>query len=165
MPYFFKTFWGVWHYILNITTSFFVPNDQCKAEKLSWRGYQWNQYQNIPVSDFSFFNFGFLLTCSGVLHICGDTLMLGQNFDDEVWTFIWNLRSVRTNSQCDSTKYWSMIHTVHHRKVPEGKRHCGFAGDHGYDNKINSMQVLLIIYINKSPGWPLTSSNIYYTSI
>uniref|UniRef100_A0A665WQJ8 SMB domain-containing protein n=1 Tax=Echeneis naucrates TaxID=173247 RepID=A0A665WQJ8_ECHNA len=28
------------------------------------------------------------------------------------------------------------------RKVPEGRRHCGFSGDHGYDNKINSMQVL-----------------------
>ncbi|KAM7382386.1 hypothetical protein PAMP_002115 [Pampus punctatissimus] len=26
------------------------------------------------------------------------------------------------------------------RKVPEGRRHCGFSGDHGYDNKINSMQ-------------------------
>uniref|UniRef100_A0A3P8VUV1 Ectonucleotide pyrophosphatase/phosphodiesterase 2 n=1 Tax=Cynoglossus semilaevis TaxID=244447 RepID=A0A3P8VUV1_CYNSE len=32
------------------------------------------------------------------------------------------------------------------RKVPEGKRHCGFAGDHGYDNKINSMQTIFLGY-------------------
>lgn len=30
------------------------------------------------------------------------------------------------------------------RKVPEGKRHCGFSGDHGYDNKITSMQVVTV---------------------
>ncbi|XP_060727255.1 ectonucleotide pyrophosphatase/phosphodiesterase family member 2 isoform X2 [Tachysurus vachellii] len=39
------------------------------------------------------------------------------------------------------------------RKPPEGKRHsqgekgkCGFAGDHGYDNKINSMQTIFLGY-------------------
>ncbi|XP_030606550.1 autotaxin isoform X2 [Archocentrus centrarchus] len=32
------------------------------------------------------------------------------------------------------------------RKVPEGRRHCGFAGDHGYDNKINSMQTVFVGY-------------------
>ncbi|KAF3840323.1 hypothetical protein F7725_019040 [Dissostichus mawsoni] len=32
------------------------------------------------------------------------------------------------------------------RKAPEGKRHCGFAGDHGYDNKINSMQTIFLGY-------------------
>ncbi|XP_072251129.1 autotaxin [Leuresthes tenuis] len=32
------------------------------------------------------------------------------------------------------------------RKVPEGKRHCGFLGDHGYDNKINSMQTIFLGY-------------------
>uniref|UniRef100_A0A3Q1BJH4 SMB domain-containing protein n=1 Tax=Amphiprion ocellaris TaxID=80972 RepID=A0A3Q1BJH4_AMPOC len=32
------------------------------------------------------------------------------------------------------------------RKVPEGRRHCGFAGDHGYDNKINSMQTIFLGY-------------------
>ncbi|XP_076745797.1 autotaxin isoform X1 [Maylandia zebra] len=32
------------------------------------------------------------------------------------------------------------------RKVPEGRRHCGFAGDHGYDNKINSMQTIFVGY-------------------
>uniref|UniRef100_A0A7N6B1A1 SMB domain-containing protein n=1 Tax=Anabas testudineus TaxID=64144 RepID=A0A7N6B1A1_ANATE len=32
------------------------------------------------------------------------------------------------------------------RKVPEGKRHCGFSGDHGYDNKINSMQTIFLGY-------------------
>lgn len=40
-------------------------------------------------------------------------------------------------------EFW--FHAVCYRKSPEGgKRHpgkCGFAGDHGYDNKINSMQV------------------------
>uniref|UniRef100_A0A8D3D1L8 SMB domain-containing protein n=1 Tax=Scophthalmus maximus TaxID=52904 RepID=A0A8D3D1L8_SCOMX len=30
------------------------------------------------------------------------------------------------------------------RKVPEGRRHCGFAGDHGYDNKITSMQTIFL---------------------
>uniref|UniRef100_A0A3Q4H6P3 Ectonucleotide pyrophosphatase/phosphodiesterase 2 n=1 Tax=Neolamprologus brichardi TaxID=32507 RepID=A0A3Q4H6P3_NEOBR len=34
----------------------------------------------------------------------------------------------------------------HYRKVPEGRRHCGFAGDHGYDNKINSMQTIFVGY-------------------
>ncbi|XP_061571611.1 ectonucleotide pyrophosphatase/phosphodiesterase family member 2-like [Cololabis saira] len=32
------------------------------------------------------------------------------------------------------------------RKVPEGRRHCGFLGDHGYDNKINSMQTIFLGY-------------------
>uniref|UniRef100_A0A8C4NK51 SMB domain-containing protein n=1 Tax=Dicentrarchus labrax TaxID=13489 RepID=A0A8C4NK51_DICLA len=32
------------------------------------------------------------------------------------------------------------------RKVPEVKRHCGFSGDHGYDNKINSMQTIFLGY-------------------
>uniref|UniRef100_A0A3Q3GAQ0 Ectonucleotide pyrophosphatase/phosphodiesterase 2 n=1 Tax=Labrus bergylta TaxID=56723 RepID=A0A3Q3GAQ0_9LABR len=32
------------------------------------------------------------------------------------------------------------------RRVPEGRRHCGFAGDHGYDNKINSMQTIFLGY-------------------
>uniref|UniRef100_A0A669DKF6 Ectonucleotide pyrophosphatase/phosphodiesterase 2 n=1 Tax=Oreochromis niloticus TaxID=8128 RepID=A0A669DKF6_ORENI len=32
------------------------------------------------------------------------------------------------------------------RKVPEGRRHCGLAGDHGYDNKINSMQTIFVGY-------------------
>ncbi|KAM8733897.1 autotaxin isoform 1-T1 [Acanthopagrus schlegelii] len=32
------------------------------------------------------------------------------------------------------------------RKAPEGKRHCGFSGDHGYDNKINSMQTIFLGY-------------------
>ncbi|XP_035984802.1 ectonucleotide pyrophosphatase/phosphodiesterase family member 2 isoform X1 [Fundulus heteroclitus] len=32
------------------------------------------------------------------------------------------------------------------RKVPEGRRHCGFSGDHGYDNKINSMQTIFLGY-------------------
>uniref|UniRef100_A0A8C5G9T5 SMB domain-containing protein n=1 Tax=Gouania willdenowi TaxID=441366 RepID=A0A8C5G9T5_GOUWI len=32
------------------------------------------------------------------------------------------------------------------RKAPEGKRPCGFAGDHGYDNKINSMQTIFLGY-------------------
>ncbi|XP_034029789.1 ectonucleotide pyrophosphatase/phosphodiesterase family member 2 isoform X1 [Thalassophryne amazonica] len=32
------------------------------------------------------------------------------------------------------------------RKVPEGKRHCSFSGDHGYDNKINSMQTIFLGY-------------------
>ncbi|KAM9309835.1 autotaxin isoform 4-T4 [Pholidichthys leucotaenia] len=32
------------------------------------------------------------------------------------------------------------------RRVPEGKRHCGFSGDHGYDNKINSMQTIFLGY-------------------
>ncbi|XP_029695289.1 autotaxin isoform X2 [Takifugu rubripes] len=32
------------------------------------------------------------------------------------------------------------------RKVPEGKRHCGFSGDHGYDNKITSMQTIFLGY-------------------
>ncbi|MEQ2216497.1 Ectonucleotide pyrophosphatase/phosphodiesterase member 2, partial [Xenoophorus captivus] len=32
------------------------------------------------------------------------------------------------------------------RKVPEGRRHCGFSGDHGYDNKINSMQTIFVGY-------------------
>uniref|UniRef100_H2UDZ8 Ectonucleotide pyrophosphatase/phosphodiesterase 2 n=1 Tax=Takifugu rubripes TaxID=31033 RepID=H2UDZ8_TAKRU len=31
-------------------------------------------------------------------------------------------------------------------KVPEGKRHCGFSGDHGYDNKITSMQTIFLGY-------------------
>uniref|UniRef100_A0A1A8FD97 Ectonucleotide pyrophosphatase/phosphodiesterase 2 n=1 Tax=Nothobranchius korthausae TaxID=1143690 RepID=A0A1A8FD97_9TELE len=30
------------------------------------------------------------------------------------------------------------------RKVPEGRRYCGFSGDHGYDNKINSMQTIFL---------------------
>uniref|UniRef100_A0A3B3VVU3 Ectonucleotide pyrophosphatase/phosphodiesterase 2 n=1 Tax=Poecilia latipinna TaxID=48699 RepID=A0A3B3VVU3_9TELE len=30
--------------------------------------------------------------------------------------------------------------------VPEGRRHCGFSGDHGYDNKINSMQTIFLGY-------------------
>uniref|UniRef100_A0A667Z7E2 Ectonucleotide pyrophosphatase/phosphodiesterase 2 n=1 Tax=Myripristis murdjan TaxID=586833 RepID=A0A667Z7E2_9TELE len=30
--------------------------------------------------------------------------------------------------------------------IPEGKRHCGFSGDHGYDNKINSMQTIFLGY-------------------
>uniref|UniRef100_A0AAX7SC93 SMB domain-containing protein n=1 Tax=Astatotilapia calliptera TaxID=8154 RepID=A0AAX7SC93_ASTCA len=34
----------------------------------------------------------------------------------------------------------------HYRKVLEGRRHCGFAGDHGYDNKINSMQTIFVGY-------------------
>lgn len=41
-----------------------------------------------------------------------------------------------------------MINYVYLRKAPEGKKHpgkCGFSGDHGYDNKINSMQVGLIL--------------------
>uniref|UniRef100_A0AAY4E545 SMB domain-containing protein n=1 Tax=Denticeps clupeoides TaxID=299321 RepID=A0AAY4E545_9TELE len=35
------------------------------------------------------------------------------------------------------------------RKAPEGKKHpgkCGFSGDHGYDNKINSMQTIFLGY-------------------
>ncbi|XP_035258742.1 ectonucleotide pyrophosphatase/phosphodiesterase family member 2-like [Anguilla anguilla] len=35
------------------------------------------------------------------------------------------------------------------RKAPEGKKHpgkCGFNGDHGYDNKINSMQTIFLAY-------------------
>uniref|UniRef100_A0A3Q1FIZ2 Ectonucleotide pyrophosphatase/phosphodiesterase 2 n=1 Tax=Acanthochromis polyacanthus TaxID=80966 RepID=A0A3Q1FIZ2_9TELE len=32
------------------------------------------------------------------------------------------------------------------RYIPEGRRHCGFAGDHGYDNKINSMQTIFLGY-------------------
>ncbi|XP_037829720.1 ectonucleotide pyrophosphatase/phosphodiesterase family member 2-like [Kryptolebias marmoratus] len=32
------------------------------------------------------------------------------------------------------------------RRVPEGKRHCGLSGDHGYDNKINSMQTIFLGY-------------------
>uniref|UniRef100_A0AAQ4QM14 SMB domain-containing protein n=1 Tax=Gasterosteus aculeatus aculeatus TaxID=481459 RepID=A0AAQ4QM14_GASAC len=32
------------------------------------------------------------------------------------------------------------------KKAPEGKRHCGFSGDHGYDNKINSMQTIFLGY-------------------
>ncbi|KAG7258098.1 hypothetical protein CRUP_032748, partial [Coryphaenoides rupestris] len=32
------------------------------------------------------------------------------------------------------------------RKAPEGKRHCGFLGDHGYDNKITSMQTIFLGY-------------------
>uniref|UniRef100_A0A4W4FG11 SMB domain-containing protein n=1 Tax=Electrophorus electricus TaxID=8005 RepID=A0A4W4FG11_ELEEL len=35
------------------------------------------------------------------------------------------------------------------RKAPEGRRHpgkCGFSGDHGYDNKINSMQTIFLGY-------------------
>lgn len=35
------------------------------------------------------------------------------------------------------------------RKSPEGKKHpgkCGFSGDHGYDNKINSMQTIFLAY-------------------
>ncbi|XP_038130790.1 ectonucleotide pyrophosphatase/phosphodiesterase family member 2 isoform X1 [Cyprinodon tularosa] len=32
------------------------------------------------------------------------------------------------------------------RKVPEGRRPCGFSGDHGYDNKINSMQTIFLGY-------------------
>uniref|UniRef100_A0A7N8WPM1 Ectonucleotide pyrophosphatase/phosphodiesterase 2 n=1 Tax=Mastacembelus armatus TaxID=205130 RepID=A0A7N8WPM1_9TELE len=32
------------------------------------------------------------------------------------------------------------------RKVPEGRRYCGFYGDHGYDNKINSMQTIFLGY-------------------
>uniref|UniRef100_A0A8C5CEX6 SMB domain-containing protein n=1 Tax=Gadus morhua TaxID=8049 RepID=A0A8C5CEX6_GADMO len=31
-------------------------------------------------------------------------------------------------------------------KGPEGKRHCGFLGDHGYDNKITSMQTTFLGY-------------------
>uniref|UniRef100_A0A673C2T1 SMB domain-containing protein n=1 Tax=Sphaeramia orbicularis TaxID=375764 RepID=A0A673C2T1_9TELE len=31
-------------------------------------------------------------------------------------------------------------------RIPEGKRHCGFSGDHGYDNKINSMQTIFLGY-------------------
>uniref|UniRef100_A0A8C6SRX6 Ectonucleotide pyrophosphatase/phosphodiesterase 2 n=1 Tax=Neogobius melanostomus TaxID=47308 RepID=A0A8C6SRX6_9GOBI len=31
-------------------------------------------------------------------------------------------------------------------KAPEMKRHCGFHGDHGYDNKINSMQTIFMGY-------------------
>ncbi|XP_068612500.1 autotaxin [Brachionichthys hirsutus] len=30
------------------------------------------------------------------------------------------------------------------RKAPEGRRHCGFSGDHGYDNKISSMQTIFL---------------------
>lgn len=37
--------------------------------------------------------------------------------------------------------------SFHRRKVPEGKRHCGFSGDHGYDNKITSMQVVMVTSI------------------
>lgn len=89
--------------------------------------------------------------CAVACCICGETLMLGHYSDEEVWTLICDVKSIRANSQCASTKYWSMIHPVHYRKVPEGRRHCGFSGDHGYDNKINSMQVLwasgwLLIY-------------------
>ncbi|KAJ0000054.1 hypothetical protein NQD34_011896 [Periophthalmus magnuspinnatus] len=32
------------------------------------------------------------------------------------------------------------------RRAPEVKRHCGFYGDHGYDNKINSMQTIFLGY-------------------
>ncbi|XP_023187293.1 ectonucleotide pyrophosphatase/phosphodiesterase family member 2 isoform X4 [Xiphophorus maculatus] len=32
------------------------------------------------------------------------------------------------------------------RKVPVGRKHCGFLGDHGYDNKINSMQTIFLGY-------------------
>ncbi|XP_032414781.1 ectonucleotide pyrophosphatase/phosphodiesterase family member 2-like [Xiphophorus hellerii] len=32
------------------------------------------------------------------------------------------------------------------RKVPVGRKHCGFLGDHGYDNKINSMQTIFSGY-------------------
>ncbi|KAJ8353808.1 hypothetical protein SKAU_G00213750 [Synaphobranchus kaupii] len=35
------------------------------------------------------------------------------------------------------------------RKAPEGKKHpgkCGFNGDHGYDNKINSMQTIFLAH-------------------
>ncbi|XP_028985632.1 ectonucleotide pyrophosphatase/phosphodiesterase family member 2 isoform X3 [Betta splendens] len=32
------------------------------------------------------------------------------------------------------------------RKVLEGRRPCGFSGDHGYDNKINSMQTIFLGY-------------------
>ncbi|XP_072317009.1 autotaxin isoform X2 [Eucyclogobius newberryi] len=32
------------------------------------------------------------------------------------------------------------------RRAPEVKRHCGFHGDHGYDNKINSMQTIFLGY-------------------
>ncbi|XP_056141794.1 ectonucleotide pyrophosphatase/phosphodiesterase family member 2 isoform X2 [Lampris incognitus] len=32
------------------------------------------------------------------------------------------------------------------RKVPESRRNCGFYGDHGYDNKINSMQTIFLGY-------------------
>ncbi|XP_077383706.1 autotaxin isoform X4 [Festucalex cinctus] len=32
------------------------------------------------------------------------------------------------------------------RRAPEVKRHCGFFGDHGYDNKINSMQTIFLGY-------------------
>uniref|UniRef100_A0A3Q1JXN9 SMB domain-containing protein n=1 Tax=Anabas testudineus TaxID=64144 RepID=A0A3Q1JXN9_ANATE len=37
-------------------------------------------------------------------------------------------------------------HVARYQKVPEGKRHCGFSGDHGYDNKINSMQTIFLGY-------------------
>uniref|UniRef100_A0A3Q2DVP1 Ectonucleotide pyrophosphatase/phosphodiesterase 2 n=1 Tax=Cyprinodon variegatus TaxID=28743 RepID=A0A3Q2DVP1_CYPVA len=33
-----------------------------------------------------------------------------------------------------------------HLLVPEGRRPCGFSGDHGYDNKINSMQTIFLGY-------------------
>ncbi|XP_055780448.1 ectonucleotide pyrophosphatase/phosphodiesterase family member 2-like [Salvelinus fontinalis] len=46
--------------------------------------------------------------------------------------------------------FFFLHHAVCHRKSPEGgKRHpgkCGFAGDHGYDNKINSMQTIFFGY-------------------
>uniref|UniRef100_A0A3B5R4L4 Ectonucleotide pyrophosphatase/phosphodiesterase 2 n=1 Tax=Xiphophorus maculatus TaxID=8083 RepID=A0A3B5R4L4_XIPMA len=32
------------------------------------------------------------------------------------------------------------------RYVPVGRKHCGFLGDHGYDNKINSMQTIFLGY-------------------
>uniref|UniRef100_A0A3Q2SZZ4 Ectonucleotide pyrophosphatase/phosphodiesterase 2 n=1 Tax=Fundulus heteroclitus TaxID=8078 RepID=A0A3Q2SZZ4_FUNHE len=39
-----------------------------------------------------------------------------------------------------------ILSTFDYRKVPEGRRHCGFSGDHGYDNKINSMQTIFLGY-------------------
>lgn len=41
--------------------------------------------------------------------------------------------------------HWEVISTIFvtilYRKPPERKPKCLFSGDHGYDNKINSMQV------------------------
>uniref|UniRef100_A0A3B5Q5Z8 Ectonucleotide pyrophosphatase/phosphodiesterase 2 n=1 Tax=Xiphophorus maculatus TaxID=8083 RepID=A0A3B5Q5Z8_XIPMA len=35
---------------------------------------------------------------------------------------------------------------VERYSVPVGRKHCGFLGDHGYDNKINSMQTIFLGY-------------------
>lgn len=78
----------------------------------------------------------------------------GSHYQQWSKDFLFSLRFIRILCVCSyeliyltcrmSSGRNEPVNFVCHRKPPEGKRNptkCGFSGDHGYDNKITSMQV------------------------